>query len=105
VGSAPVVAGDGAAAVGGLAGAGHGECVVGGAGGVVVGELLVGGDVAAGGEFVDVGPPEVRVAAVVAVADGASGRQHEVLGLGDGDGVDVGVVGVGGCGREQVVEF
>jgi hypothetical protein len=45
------------------------------------------------------------VAAVVAVAVGASGWQQEVVGLGDGDGVDVGVVGVDGRGREQVVEF
>lgn len=93
-GQAPVCTRDDVAAQRRFARATHGEVVGAAAGRVVAGDLLAGRNVPPCCQGVRVGPPQVRIAAVVAVVAGLAGRQDQVEVNVDGDGVDVRVTGL-----------
>src|SRR5262249_32295856 len=92
--TAPVLARDNSPAQCRSAGAGHGEIVHAAAGGVVAGDFFAGRNGLPGCQGIGVNPPEVRVAAVVAVVVGLARRQDQVKVLGNGDRVHIRLPGL-----------
>ena len=103
-GTAPVSAGNDSPAKRGSAGAGHREVRGAAAGSVIAGYFFSGRDRPPGCQGVRVGPPQVRVAAVVPVAGRLARSQDEASVLADGDRVHVRMIGsLSGIGEDLLV--
>jgi len=104
-GQAPVLAGDDSPAQGRAAGTGHGEVGGAGAGCVVVGDFFAGRYGSPGCQGVSAVPPQVGIAAVIAVVVGLARGQDQVKVLGDSDRVDIRTVRLPGGFDEDLPQF